>query len=169
MISPLVLIFYYKLHHASVFLDLAGFEPATLKGLTPMLWSIIFSYRRVPFAWKIGIATYQKTRLTIWWINGARWNRTTDTQGFNLLLYLTELSRLNAPTFSELVDMSKSIHCSVPFLFQRTSHRHYTDWLRSPIWVSSLLFICYTWVTHIIPYFTVGSYHRIEPLSLQPQ
>ena len=84
-----------KFHHASVFLDPAGFEPATLKGLTPMLWSIIFSYRCVPFAWKIGIASYQKTRLTIWWINGARWNRTTDTQGFNLLLYLTELSRLN--------------------------------------------------------------------------
>ena len=65
--------------------------------------------------------------------NGARWNRTADTQGFNLLLYLTELSRLNAPIFSELVDMSKSIHGSIPFLFQRTSHRHYTDWLLSPI------------------------------------
>ena len=60
-------------------------------------------------------------------LNGARRNRTTDTQGFNLLLYLTELSRLNAPIISELVDISKSIHGSVPFLFQRTSHRYYTD------------------------------------------
>ena len=31
-------------------LEPAGLEPATLKGLTPMLWSVIFSHRRVPFA-----------------------------------------------------------------------------------------------------------------------
>ena len=42
--------FHYKFRCASVFLDLAGFAPATLKGLTPMLWSVIFSHRRVPLA-----------------------------------------------------------------------------------------------------------------------
>lgn len=35
---------------ASVFLDLAGFAPATLKDLTPMLWLVVFSHQRVPLA-----------------------------------------------------------------------------------------------------------------------
>ena len=47
---------------------------------------------------------------------GARWNRTTDTQGFNRLLYRTELSRLDIFAMTrarfELATHGASIHCS---------------------------------------------------------
>lgn len=64
--------------------------------------------------------------------------------------------------------MSKSTHCSIPFLFQRTSHPFYglasvTDIGCKPF--VNLLRLIDLYHT----YFTVGSYHRIEPLSILPQ